>query len=109
MEIVSDKKEGKENQRATNVISSSAHNSKSSQRVQAVAHMDTKPKTEPKTSNIITNQDTGEGKDGINHPPTPTVVAPPKSASSSTPTAVHLDTSGSATESKVGRSSASRM
>jgi len=109
MEIVSDeKKEGKENRKATNVISS-ADNSKSSQRVQAVAPMDTKPKTEPKTSNSITNQDTGEAKDGISHPPTPTVVAPPKSASSSTPTAVNLDTSGSATESKVGQSSASRM
>merc|ERR1719391_1183258 len=71
--------------------------------------MDTKPKTEPKTSNSITNQGTWGAKDGISHPPTPTVVAPPKSASSSTPTAVNLDTSGHATESKVGQSSASRM
>merc|ERR1719458_1854139 len=103
MEIESDnKKEGKEIQKVTNGISS-ADNSKSSQRVHPEAPTITKSKTEPKTSNGITKQDPRE----VKVPLAPTMVAPPKSGSSSTSRAVPLDTSVS--EPRAGQSSASRI
>jgi len=102
-EIVSDKKEGKGNEKEAKVISA-ADNSKSSQRVQLEALLITKAKTEPKTSNSITNQDTKKVKDP------PTVVAPsPNSRTTSMSSAVPLDTSETATNSKSGQPSGSKI